>query len=226
MKGEEKAATDDKEENHTVVDEATVEGKSNGDLSPGSTQPADSEVSSKEADREERKQVNGLEEKSTDDQKATQGNTLSESSNGANAEMQSVDDSKVAGNGTVPTGSPPESTPTAEQDTSDSSLKEATEQGSTEVETVKEAVATEDSVTAESLESGTDSKEQQSADKHEDQTEKNLPDVINGSGGDGEASKSVPGNSGTDASTTDSQPQTSSAGVSNATEVEANGTVS
>ena len=211
------------------MDEATVEGKSNGDLSPDSTQPADSEVSSKEADREECKQVNGLEEKSTDDKKATQGNTLSESSNGANAEMQSVDDSKVAGNGTVPTGSPPESTSTAEQDTSNSSLKEATEQGSTEVETVKEAVPTADSVTAESLESGTDSKEQQSADKHEeheDQTEKNLPDVINGSGGDGEASKSVPGNSGTDASTTDSQPQTSSAGVSNATEVEANGTVS
>lgn len=200
-------------------------GKSNGDLSPDPTQPADSEVSAKDADSDKCKQVNGLEEKSTDE-KATQGSALSESSNGANAGMQSVSDTKVAGNGTVPADVAPETAPTREQDTSDSSLKEAAKQGSTEVEAVKEAIITEGNATAESLESGTDSKEQQSADKHEDQATKNLPDVVDGSAADSEASKSVPGNSGNDTGANESQPQMSTAGVNNAADVEANGTVS
>lgn len=206
-------------------------GKANEDHSHEPAQPANGEVPSSNADGEGCKQVSGEDvtvEVSKDDKEATQGSTPDESSNGTNAEMQIVGDTKVTADDPVPDDAALEEAPTVEQDANDSSLRESDKQEGAEDETVKEAVAAVavGDATADTLENGADGKEQQTTDSCVDQQPaKKLQDLANGSV-PGEACKSAPADSGNDASTEDSQPLTSTPGVTNTGGTETNGTAS
>ena len=183
---------------------------------------------SSNAESEGCKQVNGADvtvEVSKDDKKAAQGSTPDGSSNGTNAEMEKVSDTKVTAVDPVPNDAALEKAPTVEQDANDSSHRESEKQECAEVETVKEAVAVGDAI-ADTVENGADGKERQTTDSCVDQQPaKNIPDLANGSV-PGEACNSVPVNSGNDVSTGESQPLTSTSGVSNTGGTETNGTAS
>ena len=186
---------------------------------------------SSNAESEGCKQVNGADVTvgvSKDDKKAAQSSTPDESSNGTDAEMQKVSDTKVTADDPVPNDAALEKAPTVEQDANDSSHRESEKQEDAEVETVKEAVAAVavGDATADTVENGADGKERQTTDGCVDQQPaKNLPDLANGSV-PGEACNSVPVNSGNDVSTGENQPLTSTSGVSNTGGMETNGTAS
>lgn len=215
----------DKDGHHTTPNEPREMAATNEEPSSVPVQPPNGEIPSSGADGEEKK-VNGenvIDLK--DNEKATQGSTPDNSCKDTSTEKQSDSDTKAKADDPVHNGHDAglQKSPNDEQNSS--SLRESSEQNGADVEMVKETVAAVSvgDATAETIENGSNDKEQQPTEISVNQPTKTVPDFVNGSVPDGDACKSAAGNADSGVGTEETQPLPSTSGVSDTANTDPNG---